>query len=114
MIPKKRGRSSKVKHTASKFETPDDDVFEDEDRQPILRRKNLRSVKKEPSSSETKTTCQRKHNRATRNKVESNGKSDKANKHVDKNCNMSSQNSSESSIESINSIESEVINEFLH
>lgn len=101
---KKRGRPSRqIRQTVPKTETQDDDAFEDEHRTPRLRPR-FQSVQKKPPSSQTKLTkasCQ-----LTRSK--SNGKSDKTNKHVDKNCNMSSPNSLESNSDTVTLIESEV------
>lgn len=103
---KRKGRkpSTQVDLRALKTESPnDDDIFEDVQRLPKLRPK-LRTVKKElpPTSSSssstsknTTTTCQVTRSRAARTKalaLLTNGKSDKTKKHVDKNCNMSSQN----------------------
>lgn len=107
MKPKKRGRksASQVSRIQPKIETEDDDVFEGGGRQ-LRRQTKLKSMKKEPPSLRTKTTCQITRSRATR---ASNRKIDNTNKHVDKNCNMSSQNSLETNSETVYSIESEVI-----
>ncbi|XP_055319636.1 probable replication factor C subunit 1 isoform X2 [Sitodiplosis mosellana] len=107
----RRGKkpATQVSQRAPKIETQDDDVFEDVGRLPKLRPK-LKTVKKEQPPSQTKTTCQVTRSRAARNKplaLITNRKSDNTKKHVDKNCNMSSQNSLESNAETVNLIESE-------
>lgn len=117
MKPKKRGRKSatQVSPREPKIEPDDDDVFEDIDRQPKLKPK-LKTVKKEPPSSQTTNTCQltkytrsrAAHSKAQALLATNNSKSDNTKKHVDKNYKMSTRNSSTSNGESVDLIESEV------
>lgn len=105
MKPKKRGRKSTGQVSASRME-PKIETEDDGGGRQLRRQTKLKSMKKVPPSSRTKTTCQITRSRATR---ASNRKTDNTNKHVDKNCNMSSQNSMEINSETVYTIDSEVI-----
>lgn len=90
------------------MQTNDDDVFE-EDSPPRLRSR-VKIEQKQPTSSQSKADCQVKRCKGVTAKVTPNVKSDKAKKHVDKNCNMPSTPAFDDDTQIITSNESDVRN----